>query len=114
VFHTFALDRQSGAKFIVVAGKVVLRPKPNPGGDMSIMATDLPLWKVDSGGAVMSKDGKLVGVFVGVDIPLTTLKASSIACVPDMDRVLSIIAKDRLKANEPNKSLQPKGTAPGS
>ena len=110
------MDRQSGGKFIVVAGKVVRRPKPIPGKDISILVTDLPLWRGDSGGAVMSKDGKLVGVFVGVDIPLTTLKPSRaprIACVPDMDRVLSIIAKDRLNANEPNKSLHPTAAAPG-
>src|SRR5207244_4436353 len=94
--YAFALDRQAGVKFTAVAGKVVLRPKPNPGKDISIMETDLPLWKGDSGSAVMSKDGKLVGVFIGVDIPLTTFKASRIACVPDMDRVLSIIANDRL------------------
>ena len=62
--YAFALDRQAGVKFTAVAGKVVLRPKPNPGKDISIMETDLPLWKGDSGSAVMSKDGKLVGVFI--------------------------------------------------
>jgi len=36
------MDRQSGGKFIVVAGKVVRRPKPIPGKDLSILGTDLP------------------------------------------------------------------------
>jgi len=110
--YAFALDRQSGVKFIVVAGKVVLRPKPNPGEDLSFIATDLPLWKGDSGGAVMSKDTKLVGVFVGVDLGWTLLKNSAIVCVPDMPRIASIIAKDRLRAHEPDKTAQPTDAVP--
>jgi len=110
---SITMDRQSGLKFSVIAGKVVGRPKPIPGNDISIMETDLPLWKGDSGSAVMSKDGKLLGVFVGVDLGWTMLKNSAIVCVPDNPRIASIIARDRLKAHEQDKSLQPTDAAPG-
>ena len=100
--YAFACDRQPvEVKIIAVAGKIIRRPEPKPNEDMSIMATDLPLWFGDSGGAVMSKDGKLVGVFTAVSRSLTTFKVSRLACVPDMDRVLAIIEADRLKAKEP-------------
>ena len=104
------MDRKSGLKFSLIAGNVVGRPKPTPGNDISIMETDLPLWKGDSGSAVMSKDKKLVGVFVGVDLGWTMLKHSAIVCVPDMPAIASIIAKDR---HETDKTTQPKDAASG-
>ena len=107
-----ALDREAargrGVKFIIVAGKVVPSRKPTPGQDIPIIETKLPLWKGDSGGGVLSKEGKLVGVFVGVNIPLTTFKPARIAYIPDMEQVLSIIAKDRQTArNRTNHLHQP-------
>lgn len=101
--YAFASDRQPAeVKIIAVAGKIIRRPEPKSSEDLSIMATDLPLWFGDSGGAVMSQDGRLVGIFTAVSRSLTTFKVSRLACVPDMDRVLSIIEADRLKAKEPN------------
>ena len=106
--YAFACDRQPAeVKIIAVAGKIIRRPEPKPNEDLSIMATDLPLWLGDSGSAVMSKDGKLVGVFTAVSRSFTTFKVSRLACVPDMDRVLAIIETDRLKAKEPNQALEP-------
>jgi hypothetical protein len=92
------MDRQSGLKFSLLAGRVIARPERIAVAGTSIIETDLPLWKGDSGSAVISKDEKLVGVFVGVDIGWTTLQHSAIACVPDMAEVASIIAKDRQRA----------------
>ena len=106
--YAFACDRQPAeVKIIAVAGKIIRRPEPKPNEEISIMATDLPLWLGDSGGAVMSKDGKLVGVFTAVSRSFTTLKVSRLASVPDMDAVQSIIAKDRLKAKEPIPAPEP-------
>ena len=106
--YAFACDRQPAeVKIIAVAGKIIRRPEPKPNEDMSIMATDLPLWLGDSGGAVMSKDGKLVGVFTAVSRSFTTFKVSRLASVPDIDRVQSIIEADRLKAKEPNQAPEP-------
>ncbi len=112
-WKSITMDRQSGLKFSIIAGNVVGKPKLIPGKDMSIMETDLPLWKGDSGSAVMSKDEKLVGVFVGVDLGWPKLKNSAIVCVPDMARLASIIAKDRLQAHEPDKTPQPTDAVPG-
>lgn len=106
--YAFACDRQPAeVKIIAVAGKIIRRPEPKPSEDLSIMATDLPLWFGDSGGAVMSQDGRLVGIFTAVSRSLTTFKVSRLACVPDMDRVLAIIEADRLKAKEPNPAPGP-------
>jgi hypothetical protein len=106
--YAFACDRQPAeVKIIAVAGKIIRRPEPKPNEDMSIMATDLPLWLGDSGGAVMSKDGKLVGVFTAVSRSFTTFKVSRLASVPDINRVQSIIEADRLKAKEPNQAPEP-------
>jgi Trypsin-like peptidase domain len=110
--YAFASDRQPAeVKIIAVAGKIIRRPEPKPNEDLSIMATDLPLWLGDSGGAVMSKDGKLVGIFTAVSRSLATFKVSRLACVPDMDRVLAIIEADRLKAKEPNPAPAPATTS---
>ncbi len=106
--YTFACDRQGEQKIIVIAGKIIRRPEPMPGKDMSIMAMEAPLWKGDSGGAVMSKEGKLVGVFVGVIQSYPTFKVSRVTCVPDMDRVQSILEADRLRAKEPNPVPEPR------
>jgi len=104
--YAFSCVRQPAeVKVIAVAGKVVRRPEPRLNGDVSVMTTDLPLWLGDSGGAVMSKDGKLVGVFIAVSRSLTTFRVSRLASVPDMDRVRSIIEKDRLEAKEPTSNL---------
>jgi len=110
--YAFACDRQPAeVKIIAVAGKIIRRPEPKPNEDLSIMATDLPLWLGDSGGAVMSKDGKLVGIFTAVSRSFTTFKVSRLACVPDMDRVLAIIEADRLKAKEPDQATVPATTS---
>ena len=106
--YAFACDRQPAeVKIIAVAGKIIRRPEPKPNEDMSIMATDLPLWLGDSGGAVMSKDGKLVGVFTAVSRSLTTFKVSRLASVPDINRVQSIIEADRLKIKGSNPAPEP-------
>ena len=109
--YAFACDRQSEVKIFVVAGKVIRRPEPKPNEEAAVMAMDLPLWKGDSGGAVISKDGKLVGVFVGVTQSYPTFKVSRLACVPDMDRVQSIIEADRLITKEPNPAPEPAAAA---
>jgi S1-C subfamily serine protease len=106
--YAFACDRQAELKVVIIAGKIIQRPEPKPNEDAAMMAMDAPLWKGDSGGAVMSKDGKLVGVFVGVSRSFTTFRVSRMACVPDMDRVLAIIEADRLKAKEPNPVSEPR------
>ena len=106
--YTFACNWQPDAKLIIVAGKMIQRPEPKPGLAVSTMAMDAPLWKGDSGGAVISKEGRLVGVFVGVSRSLTTFKVSRIACVPDLERVRSIIEADRLKAKEPDPAPVPR------
>lgn len=106
--YTFACDRQGEQKIIVIAGKIIRRPEPQPGEDMSRLMMDVPLWKGDSGGAVLSKEGKLVGVFVGVTQSYPTFKVSRVACVPDLDRVRSIIEADRLRAKEPNPVPEPR------
>ncbi len=93
--YAFACDRHPKLRIIVVEGKILHRPDPAPGRELSVLEMDLPLWKGDSGAAVISRDGKLVGVFVGLARSLTTFKVSRVACVPDMDRVASMIDKDR-------------------
>jgi hypothetical protein len=105
--YTFACNWQPDAKLIIVAGKIIQRPEPKPGNDVSTMTLDAPLWKGDSGGAVLSREGRLVGVFVGVSRSLTTFKVSRVACVPDLERVQSIIEADRLKSKEINPAPEP-------
>lgn len=104
--YAFSCDREPEVKIIVVAGKILHGPEATPKGDLSIMDMDLPLWIGDSGSAVMTKEGRQVGVFVGISGSRMKLSISRVACVPDMDRVLAIIEKDRAESREKSQSLQ--------
>ena len=112
--YAFACERERDLKVIAVGGKITHRPEPKHGEAVSVLATDLPLWKGDSGSGVISKDGKLVGVFIAVSKSLPSFEVSRLVSIPDFDRVQSVIEEDRLQAEKPNKSLQPTAAAPGS
>ena len=105
--YTFACDRQAELKVVIIAGKIIQRSEPKPNEDAAVIVMDSPLWFGDSGGAIMSKDGKLVGVFVGVSRSFKFFKVPRFACVPDMDRVQSIIEADRLITKEPSPAPEP-------
>jgi len=100
--YAFACDRGQEPRIIAVAGQVVRRFEPKAGGEMSMLATDLPLWKGDSGGAVIAKDGKLIGIFTAISRSFITFKVSRLVSVPDIDHVRSILEQDRLKPEMPN------------
>jgi hypothetical protein len=104
--YAFSCDRDPEVKVIVVAGKILHGPEPTSKADLSVMDMDLPLWIGDSGGAVMTKEGRQVGIFVGISGSRAKLSISRVACLPDMDRVLATIEKDRAGSREKNPSLQ--------
>jgi len=92
------------------AGGKVLGLSADPlGGGFDLIHTDVPLGHGDSGGALLSISGLLVGINSGISY--NWRKHWSDSFFPDTRTIQDLIAQDRL-ATEPTESQKPMHSAP--
>lgn len=93
VFAVVAYRTGTGVAIGFAGGKV-LSVEPDPvGGPLDLIRTDVPLWHGDSGGPLLSKDGRLVGINTGLSFTWTRYWAESI--FSDQEFIRNLIANDR-------------------
>jgi Trypsin-like peptidase domain len=105
--RAFACDRGVRGRMIVLSGQIVKRSKGGADRGISKVWTDLPAWHGDSGGALMTPDGDLVGVITGAFRPWFSHKTLGVACVPGKELIQSIIVADRLNSKKTPRIVSP-------
>ena len=71
------------------------------GSSVDLINTDVPLWRGDSGGPLISGDGRLIGVFTEYNYWWCGFRQKwrTTFFHPDKDFIQSLIARDRASAN---------------
>ena len=92
--------REGDDRFLLTlaAGKVLdanLRQTSGDAPPVRALAVDIPARRGDSGGPLLTADGKLIGIMRGWESPLLGLAKKRIALRPDPEWVQQIIAQDR-------------------
>lgn len=82
------LPRLETSVFVTVSDDAPFTPELSVRGD-------LPLRHGDSGGALLTAAGEVIGVTSSYKMPWITMKLAQIACLPSPDRVRAIIDRDR-------------------
>jgi len=80
------------------------------GSSVDLINTDVPLWRGDSGGPLISGDGKLIGIFTEYNYWWRGFRQKwrTTFFKPDKEFIQSLIARDRASAN---KSPEPTGSS---
>ncbi len=65
-----------------------------------VIATNIPFWRGDSGGAVVDPQGRFVGLVMAFYLPWRTHQVSRLVFVPNREFVMSVIVIDRQKSRE--------------
>jgi S1-C subfamily serine protease len=95
-------EARLGGRIGEAAGSVIRVTRSPSGSPADLVYTDVPLWKGDSGGPLLSSTGRLIGISTQIKFHWYGSKESSISFIPDKDFVETIIAEDRARHTAPN------------
>jgi S1-C subfamily serine protease len=101
--------REGDDRFLLTlaAGKVIdanLRETTGDGPPVRAVAVDIPARRGDSGGPLLTADGRLIGIMRGWESPLLGLAKKRIALRPEPAWIDQIIARDRASRAQPSTS----------
>jgi S1-C subfamily serine protease len=94
--------KESGGEIAFAGGKVLKVMSGAPHSSLNLLETDVPAWHGDSGGPLLSSDGRLVGIFTEFHYwwPGHTPSYWTTCFFPDEAFVRELIAKDRSSGSE--------------
>jgi S1-C subfamily serine protease len=93
VFAVVGFRTRTGVAIGFAAGRV-LSVEPDPvGGSLDLIRSDVPLWHGDSGGPLLSCNGRVVGINSGLTFTLRNHWSDSF--YPDNRFIKALITKDR-------------------
>ncbi|MDD5260705.1 MAG: serine protease [Methylacidiphilales bacterium] len=100
--QVYALASELGpnGRLIVLAGQILNQSKVGADEGISVISTNLPTQPGDSGGAVLSPNGNLIGLNTGFNMPWLSFKVFHTACAPSKELVMSIIERDRQESKK--------------
>ncbi len=101
--------REKGRRLGLTAGSVLDIQPPASGEAIHLINTDLPLWRGDSGGPVLSDSGELIGITTGGHYRwrITGYSFKKLCFLPEKDFVHDLVAQDRASGQDSRQQNRP-------
>ncbi|MEM1223217.1 MAG: serine protease [Verrucomicrobiota bacterium] len=97
ILYAFSFNRLGSTPSVDILSGQLIKDRLHPIKEKGILLCDIPFYMGDSGGGVMTKDGKLIGINLGAQRSFFSSKSYRRIYIPNRDLINEIIAEDRLK-----------------
>ncbi|MEM7790495.1 MAG: serine protease [Verrucomicrobiota bacterium] len=97
LLYAFSFNRLGSTPSVDILSGQLIKDRLHPIKEKGILLCDIPFYMGDSGGGVMTKDGKLIGINLGAQRSFFSSKSYRRIYSPNRDLINEIIAEDRLK-----------------